>query len=103
MLVRTYRLPCFDTTRAAQKMAPPAILRCRGNVFTKPLLSNDKGIHSSINSSELLLALASTVILGSEYQGTHDHILLCDGSGSFHTIASAVHVHRQTGYPSIEH
>jgi hypothetical protein len=30
----------------------------------------------------LLLALASTVTLGSESHGTHDHILLSDGSGS---------------------
>jgi hypothetical protein len=30
----------------------------------------------------LLQALASTVILGSEPRGTHDHILLSDGSGS---------------------
>jgi hypothetical protein len=32
-------------------------------------------------SSKLLLALASTAILGSESHGTHDHILLSDGSG----------------------
>jgi hypothetical protein len=32
--------------------------------------------------SKLLLALASTVILGSDSHGTHDHILLPDGSGS---------------------
>jgi hypothetical protein len=30
----------------------------------------------------LLLTLASTVVLGSESYGTHDHILLSDGSGS---------------------
>jgi hypothetical protein len=29
-----------------------------------------------------MLALASTVILGSEPHGTNDHILLSDGSGS---------------------
>jgi hypothetical protein len=30
---------------------------------------------------KLLLALSSKVILGSESHGTHDHILLSDGSG----------------------
>jgi hypothetical protein len=30
---------------------------------------------------KLLLVLASILILGSESCGTHDHILLCDGSG----------------------
>jgi hypothetical protein len=33
-------------------------------------------------SSKLLLALASTVIPGSESRGTQDHILFPDGSGS---------------------
>jgi hypothetical protein len=33
-------------------------------------------------TAELLLALASTVILGSKSHGTHDHILLSDSSGS---------------------
>jgi hypothetical protein len=33
-------------------------------------------------TAKLLLALASTVILGSESRGTHDHILLSGGSGS---------------------
>jgi hypothetical protein len=32
--------------------------------------------------ANFLLVLASTVILGSESHGTHDHILLSDGSGS---------------------
>jgi hypothetical protein len=34
---------------------------------------------------KLLLALTSTVILGSELRGTHYHILLSDGSGSLQT------------------
>jgi hypothetical protein len=34
---------------------------------------------------KLLLAVASTVILGSECHGTRDHILFCDGSGSLRT------------------
>jgi hypothetical protein len=34
----------------------------------------------------LLLALASTVILGSESHGTHDHILLYDDSGSLQLV-----------------
>jgi hypothetical protein len=33
----------------------------------------------------LLLALANTVIFGSESHGNHDHILLSDGSGSLQT------------------
>jgi hypothetical protein len=32
--------------------------------------------------AKLLLALASTVLLGSETHGTDDHTLLCDSSGS---------------------
>jgi hypothetical protein len=35
---------------------------------------------------KLLPALASTVNLGSESRGTHDHISLCDGSGSLQNI-----------------
>jgi hypothetical protein len=35
----------------------------------------------------LLLALASTVILGSESAGTEGHILLSDGSESLQTLA----------------
>jgi hypothetical protein len=34
-------------------------------------------------NTNLLLVLASRVILGSESHGTHDHILLSDGSGRF--------------------
>jgi hypothetical protein len=37
---------------------------------------------------KLLLALASTVILGSESHETHDHILLSDGSGGLQAILS---------------
>jgi hypothetical protein len=33
-----------------------------------------------------VVTLASTVILGSESHGTHDHILLPDGSGSLQTL-----------------
>jgi hypothetical protein len=33
-------------------------------------------------TAKLLLALASTAIMGSESHGAHDHILLSDGSGS---------------------
>jgi hypothetical protein len=35
-----------------------------------------------VQSSKLLLALASTVIFSFESHETHDHILLPDGSGS---------------------
>jgi hypothetical protein len=37
-------------------------------------------------TAKLLLALASTVILGSESHRTHDRILLSDGSGSLQTL-----------------
>jgi hypothetical protein len=37
---------------------------------------------------KLLLALASTVILGSKSHGFHDHILLSDGFGSLQTTAT---------------
>jgi hypothetical protein len=39
-------------------------------------------------TAKLLLALASTVILGSESHRTHDHILLSDGSGSLQSLAT---------------
>jgi hypothetical protein len=39
-----------------------------------------------MHSSKLLYALASTMILGSESYGTHDHILLSDGSESLQTV-----------------
>jgi hypothetical protein len=35
----------FDTTRTAKETTPAAILRCRRDVFTTLLLSNDRGIH----------------------------------------------------------
>jgi hypothetical protein len=37
-------------------------------------------------TAKLLLALSSTVIPGSESHGTHDHVLVSDGSGSLQTI-----------------
>jgi hypothetical protein len=40
-------------------------------------------------TSKLLLALISTVILVSEFHGTHDRILLSDGSGSLRTHLNA--------------
>jgi hypothetical protein len=39
-----------DTTRTAQKTTPPTILRCRGNVFTELLPSNERGIHRPTDS-----------------------------------------------------
>jgi hypothetical protein len=36
-------------------------------------------------TAKLLLALSNKVVLGSESHGTHDHILLSDGSGSLQT------------------
>jgi hypothetical protein len=47
VLGRTNRLLSFDTTRAAQKTTRPTILRYRGNVFTEPLPSNDRGYTDS--------------------------------------------------------
>jgi hypothetical protein len=37
-------------------------------------------------TAKLLLGLANAMILGSEFHGTHDHILLSDGSGSLQSI-----------------
>jgi hypothetical protein len=34
------------------------------------------------------MALVSAVILGSEFQGTHDHILLSDGCGSLQNLTA---------------
>jgi hypothetical protein len=45
VLGRMIRLLFFDTTRAAQEKTPPTILRCRRDVFTESLPSNDRGIH----------------------------------------------------------
>jgi hypothetical protein len=59
-------------------------------MFLEPLLSNVGGY--TVQSSKLLLDLASTVILRSEFHGTHNHILLSDGSGSLQITASAVHI-----------
>jgi hypothetical protein len=39
-------------------------------------------------TAKLLLALARTVILGSESHGTHDHILLTDGSRILEVVIS---------------
>jgi hypothetical protein len=41
-------------------------------------------------TAKLLLALASTVILGSESHETHDHTLLSDGSGSLQTTVDSL-------------
>jgi hypothetical protein len=51
-----------------------------------------RGIHSRVQSSKLLLARASTVILGSEFHGTHNHFLLSDIFGSLQITPSAVHI-----------
>jgi hypothetical protein len=45
VLERNNRLLSFDTAWTLQKTTPPTNLRCRGNVFKKPLSSNDRGIH----------------------------------------------------------
>jgi hypothetical protein len=45
-------------------------------------------------SADFLLVLASTVILGSDFPGTYDHILVSDGSGSvqLNLGAKALHI-----------
>jgi hypothetical protein len=44
VLGRPNRLLSSDVTRTTWKTAPPTIFRCRWNVFTDPLLSNDRRI-----------------------------------------------------------
>jgi hypothetical protein len=45
ILGRTNRLLCFDATRTAYKTTPPTI-HCCGNIYTKLLPNNDRGIHT---------------------------------------------------------
>jgi hypothetical protein len=59
-------------------------------VFTQPLPSDDRGTHSP--AQQITAGLVYTVILGSESHGTHDHILLSDGSWCFQDTVSAVNV-----------
>jgi hypothetical protein len=47
------------------------------------LFDERMGSSSDSPPTKLLLALVSTVILGSEFHGTHDHILLSDGSANW--------------------
>jgi hypothetical protein len=42
-----------------------------------------------VESSKLLLVLASTVILNSEFHGTHDHILLLTAPGAYRPTLQA--------------
>jgi hypothetical protein len=46
VLGRTNHLLSSDTIRTAQKTTPPTIIRCSGNVSTKQLSSDDRGIHT---------------------------------------------------------
>jgi hypothetical protein len=39
-----------------------------------------------LTNNKLLLTLTSTVILGSEFYGTHGHILVSDSSGSLESV-----------------
>jgi hypothetical protein len=55
VLVITNGLRAFDTTRTAQKMGPPTILRCCGNVFTELLPNSDRGMHRHTRLTVLLL------------------------------------------------
>jgi hypothetical protein len=48
VLGRTSHILPFYTTWAAYKTTPTTIFRCRGNVFTEPLPSNDRGIQTQI-------------------------------------------------------
>jgi hypothetical protein len=45
ILGRINRLLSFEVTESSQKMTPPTILRCSGNVFTELLPSNSTVIH----------------------------------------------------------
>jgi hypothetical protein len=45
VLGRINRPLSFDTTQTAQKMTPPTIIRCHGNVFTESLAGNDRRLH----------------------------------------------------------
>jgi hypothetical protein len=90
VLVRNNRLLSSDATRTVYKKKPPTILLCHGNVFTEPLPRDDRGTHSPVE--KITAGLPCTVILGSESHGTHDHILLSDGSGSLQATASAVDI-----------
>jgi hypothetical protein len=78
---RTNRQLSFDMTQTAQKTTPRTILRCRGDVFTELLCSNERRTHSLVQCTKFLLAFASTVILGSKTHRTYDHILLSDDFG----------------------
>jgi hypothetical protein len=52
---------------------------------SEPWGSTPSELFSQTLTAKLLLALAITVILGFESRGTHDHILLSDGSRSLQT------------------
>jgi hypothetical protein len=41
-------------------------------------------------NAKLLLALARTMCLGSKSRGTHDHILLSGGSGSYLNLRESI-------------
>jgi hypothetical protein len=49
-------------------------------ILISELLTALPGMFNTSKTAKLLLALASTMILGSEYHGTHGHILISDGS-----------------------
>jgi hypothetical protein len=55
-----------------------------------PPYSASKCVRSVGRSGKLLLALASTVILGSGSCGTHEHIFLSHDSGSRETLSVLV-------------
>jgi hypothetical protein len=60
--------------------SPPTTCRATMEVFEPASTWATRCLYSL--AVKLLLALTSTVILGFEFHGSHDHILMSDGSGS---------------------
>jgi hypothetical protein len=67
--------------KESRRLVQVRVVRRESKVMrpTTPRTKNGCGV---CMSSKLLLALASSIILGSESRGTHDHILLFHGSGN---------------------
>jgi hypothetical protein len=71
---------------SAQSFLIPSLVGLNDNI----LLSHNCGSDSETLAPKLLLALNSWVIFGSKSHGTHDHIVLSDSYGSFHTMPWAL-------------
>jgi hypothetical protein len=75
-------------TSAAYYMSGKLLLASPAQSFLVPSILTD-GL-----TAKFLMALASTVIVGSDPHGTHDHIFLSDGSGSLQTNSLSEHTPR---------